>query len=169
MPKILDNPQQRLLLEARKQVEGSGYAAMTVRSVAAACGMGVGTVYNYFPSKEAMVAAYMAADWNGSLATVRAAGAAADTAESLLRCIYDELRHFIRLHSAVFRDESAASGFSGSFGRYHALLRSQLAEPLRRFCRDDFTADFIAEAMLTWTSSGKEFDDIEPIIQKLLV
>ena len=167
MPKILDNPQERLLLEAKRQIEESGYAAMTVRSVANACGVGVGTVYNYFPSKEAMVATYLAADWKTCLAAIYKAGELAETPEPLLRCIYEELNRFILLHSAVFRDETAASGFSGSFGRYHTLLRSQLAQPLRKFCESDFSADFIAEALLTWTSSGTEFDELNAMIKKL--
>lgn len=167
MPKILDNPEERLLLEARKQIEECGYAATTIRSVASACGIAVGTVYNYFPSKEAMVATYMASDWKICLETISAATVSAHTPEPLLRCIFDELQRFIELHSAVFRDEAASSGFSGSFGRHHALMRSQLAKPLRMFCEDDFTADFIAEAMLTWTSSGKEFDELNRTVQKL--
>ena len=53
MPKIIENLDQRLKEEARRQIRESGYSAMTIRSVAAACGVGVGTVYNYYPSKEA--------------------------------------------------------------------------------------------------------------------
>ena len=55
MPKIIENLREKLVLEARHQVEELGYGALTIRSVAAACGVGVGTVYNYFPSKEAFI------------------------------------------------------------------------------------------------------------------
>jgi len=63
MPKIIENLQQKLIEEARKQAEAGGYAAVTIRSVAKACGVGVGTVYNYFPSKDALLAAYMLEGW----------------------------------------------------------------------------------------------------------
>ena len=53
MPKIIENLESRLIEEAQKQIEEAGYSAVTIRSVAKACGVGVGTVYNYFPSKEA--------------------------------------------------------------------------------------------------------------------
>ena len=59
MPKIIENLQARLAVEAKKQVEESGYAAMTIRSVAKACGVGVGTVYNYYSSKDEILASYM--------------------------------------------------------------------------------------------------------------
>ena len=51
MPKIIENIREKLLEEARRQVMEEGYEAMTIRSVAGACGVGVGTVYNYFSSK----------------------------------------------------------------------------------------------------------------------
>ncbi len=50
MPKIIENLQSKLIEEAKKQIEEAGYGAMTIRSVAKACGVGVGTVYNYFSS-----------------------------------------------------------------------------------------------------------------------
>ena len=50
MPKIIENIREKILEEAKCQVMESGYASMTIRSVANACGVGVGTVYNYFKS-----------------------------------------------------------------------------------------------------------------------
>ena len=56
MPKIIENVREQLLAEAKKQVFEHGYADTTIRSVARACGLGVGTVYNYFSSKEMLIA-----------------------------------------------------------------------------------------------------------------
>ncbi len=167
MPKIIENLEPRLLAEARHQVERDGFSAMTIRSVAAACGVGVGTVYNYFSSKEAMVAAFMLPDWQRCIAVIREAGETADGPDPVLRCIYGQLGAFSHRHEAVFRDETAAASFAGSFSRYHALLRSQLAQPLRRFCSSDFSAEFIAEALLTWTMAGKSYEEIHSQIRNL--
>ena len=59
MPKIIENLQEKLIHEARRQVQQKGYGSLTIRSVATACGVGVGTVYNYFASKDALVAAFI--------------------------------------------------------------------------------------------------------------
>ena len=74
---------------------------------------------------------------------------------------------FSQRHQAIFRDEAAAASFTGSFGTYHGLLRQQLAQPLRKFCNSDFTADFLAEALLTWTMEQKSFDEIYGIMEKI--
>lgn len=167
MPKIIENLESRLITEAKKQIEESGYGAMTIRSVAKACGVGVGTVYNYFPSKEALVATHLLEDWNPCIAAIRAVSAYSEAPRPVALCIYDQLIAFSRRHVAIFRDEAAAASFAGSFGRYHGMLRAQLAQPLRKFCESDFAADFVAEALLNWTMAGKPFDEIYGMMEKL--
>lgn len=167
MPKIIEDLPRRLSEEARRQVHQDGYAALTIRSVAKGCGVGVGTVYNYYSSKDALVASFLLADWRERLAAIHAASETAGQPEPALRCIYGNLQQFLQQHAAVFRDETAAASFSGSFGQYHSLLRGQLAQPIRKFCREDFTAEFIAEAMLVWTVAGKPFEEIYAPISKL--
>lgn len=167
MPKIIENLQQRLQEEARKQITESGYESMTIRSVAAACGIGVGTVYHYYPSRNALIASFMLEDWKQCTDVINAVSIESDYPETVAKCIHEQLCLFSEKHQAIIRSASASSGFSGSFEKYHGLLRSQLAAPLSKFCASDFEADFIAESLLTWTMAGKNFDEIYDIIRKL--
>lgn len=180
MPKIIENLEIKLMDEARRQIETVGYTAMTIRSVASACGVGVGTVYNYFRSKEELLAGYMLRDWQQCLEEIhcvseRMSGSAADPvsvvtedqAAVVCRCIYDQLRLYAHSNRALFGDPGAASAFAASFGRYHGVLRSQLSAPLRQFCHSDFAAEFVSESLLTWTMAGKSFDEIYELIGRL--
>ena len=167
MPKIIENLEDRLIQEARRQIAESGYGATTIRSVAKGCGVGVGTVYNYFPSKEALVATFMLKDWMQSMAVADAVSNYAESARAVALCLYDQLHLFVSRNQAILGDEAAFAGFTGSFSKYHGLLRSQLARPLRKFCQSDFQAEFIAEALLVWTTAGKEFDEIYGMIGKV--
>ena len=167
MPKIIENLENRILEEARRQIEESGYSRLTIRSVASRCNVGVGTVYNYFPSKDALVATYMLQDWKDCIRVVEQSSRDSDSVEPVVRCIYEQLTQYAVRHQALFRDETAVSGFAGSFSRYHTLLRSQLALPLRKYCSSDFASEFVAEALLVWAMAGKTFDDIYGMIGKL--
>lgn len=168
MPKIIANLENRLMQEAQRQIRESGYNSMTIRSVANGCGVGVGTVYNYFTSKEDLLARSMLTDWNACLEVIGTASSEADRPTPVLQCIHDQLIRFSQLHQPVFRDAAALTAFLGTASRYHSLLRSQLSVPLKKFCRDAFTADFIAEALLTWTMAGTSFEVLLPILEKLL-
>ena len=167
MPKIIENLPQRLLEEARRQVENSGFSSMTIRSVAKACGVGVGTVYNYYPSKEVLVASFMLDDWKRCVSAIQNTAECAPTLEPVLQVIYDKLRLFMEEYDPIFRDESASVSYVGFLSKYHGILRSQLSGPIRKFCQDDFTADFIAEALLTWTVSGKDIDELMQVLLRI--
>lgn len=167
MPKIIKDLEAKLMEEARRQIVEAGYSATTIRSVAKACGVGVGTVYNYFSSKDELLASYMLSDWKQCVAAIEAVSTYSESPKPVVRCICDQLLLFIQRHEAVFRDSGAAAAFAGSFSRYHALLRSQLAQPLQKFCADPFAAEFIAESLLSWTVNGKEFSQIYPLVDKL--
>ena len=168
MPKIIMNLENRLMEEANRQILENGYCNTTIRSIASACGVGVGTVYNYFKSKEALLSRYLVAEWTECITAINAVSTYSDTPMPVLRCIYDKLQVYTERHHTLFQDPDAAASFSNSFNRHRKIVREQLSVPLRKFCQDDFTAEFIAENMLIWTSSHKDFDDIYRLIAKLL-
>ncbi len=166
MPKIIENVREQLLAEAKKQIAERGYANTTIRSVAGACGIGVGTVYNYFKSKDMLIASFMLEDWQECLADIRAHKAS--DAAALLRGIYDALRCFSDKHKALFTDVEAAKVFSTVFSKRHKQLREQLADLVKPIAKDDFSAAFIAESLLTWTMAGVPFEQLSDILLKIL-
>ena len=172
MPKILPRLREQLIDAARRQIEKSGYANTTIRSVAGECGVGVGTVYNYFPSKDMLIAAFMLEDWQLCLARMQEVSAADPAA--LLLCIHKELCDFSRKHSALFRDADASKVFIGAFSERHRQLRSQLSAIILPVCPPNpgkeraFLAEFIAESLLSWTMSETDPDVFLPILLKLL-
>ena len=174
MPKIIENLRERLLEEAKRQVLEQGYSAMTIRSVASACGVGVGTVYNYFASKDMLIASFMLEDWMECKKRIDKGCDENSTPESALRCIYDGLNDFVGKYEVLFRDENAGTSFAASSSKQrHILLRSQIAKPLVALCQKQekadpvFLAEFVAEAMLTWSMSERSFEEISSVLLQL--
>ena len=48
---------EEILKTSRELIQRQGWAAVNIRSVAAACGVSVGSIYNYFDSKAALMGA----------------------------------------------------------------------------------------------------------------
>ena len=54
---------EKLLLAAKELAKAEGLSALQMRSVASAAGVAVGSVYNYFPNKNALLTAVVASIW----------------------------------------------------------------------------------------------------------
>lgn len=63
MSRIIENPHQLILDTARKILFDKGYSELSMRNVAKECGIAIGTIYNYFPTKRDLVVDMMAVYW----------------------------------------------------------------------------------------------------------
>ncbi len=169
MPKVIANIKDRILAEAEMQIRRHGYAATTVRSIAAGCGIAVGTVYNYFPSKEMLIASFVARDWYKSMETYQKIPP--KNLRDALHGLYDLLCAFSEEHAALFTDSDAKKTFAAVFAARHLQLREQIAALLFPFCRTNenpsFFASFLAEALLTWSTAGTPFDTLYSVLGRL--
>lgn len=171
MPKIIENVRESLIHTAREQIQKYGYAGMTVRSVAKECSLGIGTVYNYFKSKEELIHACMYEDWQRSYEKICCRCAETDEPKEILYAIHREICAFMENNRILFSDPNAAKVFAAYYVKGHAFLRGQLAENLGVVCRKhakDFTPllpAFLSESVLVWTAAGKSFEDIYHILK----
>jgi AcrR family transcriptional regulator len=166
MPKIIENLREQLLAEARLQIEERGYAETTVRSVARAVGVGVGTVYNYFESKEMLIASFVFESWKKYLE--RMAALPTDDARALLFGVYSALTEFADENSKLFSDASAAGMQMASFSTRHRLLREQIAGFVRPISDCRFEAEFIAESLIAHSSDRVDFDELYKVFEKII-
>lgn len=169
MPKKIENIRQLLLDKAKWLLEKEGYAKLTMRSVASACGLGVGTAYNYFSSKDMLIASFMLEDWRNALQKMQACQAkGVEKAE----CVYQNLLEFIAQHQTLFSDEGAQKSYLASSATWHKQLREQLSQAVLPACQgkeqEEFLSLFIADSLLSWSVEGRAFSDLKPIIEKLL-
>lgn len=172
MPKIISNVREQLLDEAKKQIAERGYGKTTIRSVASACNLGVGTVYNYFKSKDMLVATFMAEDWQACIAHIK--NQSSEHPEVVLQSIYNALVDFASRYQSLFCDSDAEKVFVTVFSERHKQLRDQLVELIIPICKQStvpdkrFLAEYIAESLLTWTVAGVSFDKQYAIVCKII-
>lgn len=131
MPKVLEHMRETILLAAREALLHSGYDALTMRGVARACGIAVGTMYNYFPSKEMLAAAVMLEDWQQVCADMRADCERADSAGAGLTAIYGRIARFYDSYRDVWAGYSFSASARMEFSARHHLLVRQLSDIMR--------------------------------------
>ena len=175
MPKHIENAREQLLDEVRHQISERGYSKTTIRSVAKACGLGLGTVYNYFKSKDMLIASVVSEDWQKCTAQLK--NSKPSTKEETIKLIFDMLKSFTEKHKDLFTDTDAIKKFSSIYSEKHEILRNQIANFILPVCKDDenkndeneeFLSQFIAEALLSWTMEDVPFEKFYSILKRLI-
>ena len=166
MPKIVENLRERIVEETKKQIVENGYSEVTMRSIAKACGIGLGTIYNYYESKDFIVATYMSKDWNECLSKIQND---INNNKDILESIYTRLVDYIIEHEKLFTDKKAEISYASNVIKWHTLFRGQIASIIIQICnKDSFLSEFIAESLISWATEKKEFALLEPILKKLI-
>ena len=175
MPKIIENVRGLLIDETKKQIQENGYESVTIRSIARGCQIGLGTFYNYFKSKDVLIATYLLEEWDERLARINNQSEDESDPMELVKTINFELGEFLKNNASVFYAEGAAKAFQGSSRTYHKLLIQQISEPLCKICaregyeNPEFLSQFVSEAILTWTVAKKDFNEVAPVMSKLFI
>lgn len=175
MPKRITALREKLLTYARQALLQEGGPELTIRSVASACGVAVGTVYNYFPSKESLIEAVILSDWEVMMERLRGELTQDCDALESLRIICDELQAFAVTYYDVLSIPPTRLNANDSFRERHGIFVKQLCDliqPITLRCGCMFhpvVPEFLAEALLVLAvDSEKHFETVRPIFQKLL-
>lgn len=175
MPKIIENVRGMLIDEAKRQISENGYESVTIRGIAKGCSLGLGTFYNYFKSKDLLIASFLLEDWQERMQRVTQMTESIQDPMEIVRALHEEISAFIDANINIFNSPNAKKAFETTVGTYHRLLRAQISAPILTVCKAagyenaEFLADFVAESTLTWTVARKSFDEISSLVSKLFV
>lgn len=176
MPKRIQDVRGSAIRETRKQMREHGMLSVTMRSVAAACGVGLGTLYNYFSSKDMLVASAMLEDWQDCLKVIGQEAKAATELRQIYTAIYEQIMVFTDLYSAEWNEYCPATKIEVYLLEMHKLLISQLTDlmvpEVMRITGDGqelFCRAAVELILLKCKHIGRDgFDEIIPVLEKLL-
>ncbi len=112
----ISTSKEAILETSRRLIQENGWAAISIRSVAQACGISVGSVYNYFDSKSDLIAAAVESVWCDifhipeSRASFRQITDCIEWAYESMRRGNEKYPGFFSMHSMSFVGEDKASG-----------------------------------------------------------
>lgn len=138
---------------SRELIQRQGWSAVNIRSVAAACGVSVGSIYNYFDSKAALVASTIESVWCEIFHRPEDGAVFQDT-QACITWMYERMEYgrnqypgFFTLHSLGFMQEDKADGKRRMQQTWQHILDG-LCSVLQRDTKvrpDAFTEQFTAE------------------------
>ena len=172
MPKIIKNVKENVMAASRKILLEEGYDALTMRRVADLCSIAPATLYNYYPSKDALAASVILEDWLDALR--KAEGICSATADCMegLEAVYDSLKEFGGKYSSVWSQYGSTANVSA---HYHKVLLDQLCGIIGPMLeRLDIRTEpspvrFLAVTLLYFSrQDDSSFDMIRPFLNKLL-
>ena len=172
MPKIISDLQEKILKEAKRQVFENGYTNMTIRSVAQECGIASGTIYNYYPSKDYLIASFILNDWIPIKEELNEKCKFTAEPMEAFQYIYIRIGKFISDYQPLFQEKSAVKSASTTFHVRHCELRGQLAEIIHSICIEkakspsEFLPEFIAEALLVWSAEQRSFEELSNVLSQ---
>lgn len=163
-----------ILKTSRELIQRQGWSAINIRSVAAACGVSVGSIYNYFDSKAALVGATVESVWREIFHRPENGAPFQDT----LACIvwmYGQMEYgrrqypgFFTLHSLSFMREEKADGKRRMHQAWQHIL-DELCAVLKRDVRiragaftEQFTAQRFADVLFSLMLSALLREDYDP-------
>ena len=144
---------EEILKNSLKLIQQQGWSSVSIRAVAAACGVSVGSIYNYFDSKAELVSATVESVWCEIFHRPDEAAVFQDT-EACVAWMYERMAYgcrqypgFFTLHSLGFMREDKPDGKQLMQQTWRHIL-SGLCSVLRQDANiraDAFTEQFTVE------------------------
>lgn len=144
---------ENILQISRELIQQNGWAGINIRSVAAACGVSVGCIYNYFESKTDLLSATVESIWSDIFHHPEDEAVFQDTL-SCVRWMYKQLEYgcqrypgFFTHHALGFVQQDTADGKQQMQRAWQHILDA-LCTVLRNDARiraDAFTKEFTVE------------------------
>lgn len=165
---------ENILQISRKLIQQNGWAGVNIRSVAAACGVSVGCIYNYFGSKTDLLSATVESIWNDIFHHPENEAVFQDTL-SCVRWMYKQLEYgcqrypgFFTHHAMGFVQQDTADGKQQMQRAWQHILDA-LCTVLRNDARiradaftEEFTVEKFAEMLFSLMLSALVRQDFDP-------
>lgn len=178
MPKILNNVREDILKVARDTLINSGYAKISIREIAVKCGIGTGTLYNYFKSKQEIISCILNSDWDTMTRRIENSNKIDQDSIKKLEFIFAELNFFMNhTHNIWYKNYIDELDINQLYKMKERkkLLNSQLSDLISNalksktsYVKDDILCELLSGIFLFFANeSGINFEKFKPYIIKL--
>ena len=102
MSKIIENPKKLILITAKEILYNEGFKRFSMRTLSKKCGIALGTIYNYYSTKEELIIEMMTDYWKEKFYILQDIVNSNDTLYIKLNEIFNELSIFIKTFKEIW-------------------------------------------------------------------
>ncbi len=102
MSRIIENPEQLILSRAKEILYNEGFKKFSMRNLSKKCGIALGTIYNYYSTKEELIIEMMTDYWKEHFYILEDILNSNDTLYIKLNEIFNKLNIFIKTFKQVW-------------------------------------------------------------------
>ncbi len=175
MPKIIDNLKNRILDTTQREISEKGYSGITIRTIAESCGIALGTFYNYFKSKERLVASLILRDWIEEKRCMESVIAQCTHIHSGMGKIAEGLRTFYRNHKGMWKDYRFTGESEYAYDERHQRLINQLCAMISNLLEklnyenDAPTCRILAEMVIVSATGDIDYEQYGFVIERVII
>lgn len=170
MPKIISANRESIIKVTNDIIKNGDYENLNCRYIASKAGIGLGTIYHFFKSKDEILAFILLDDWQLQLKSI-------DTNCSLLtgvENIYNGLMQFSKKYYSLWEYTKKFSNEYTSYLSKHSILVNQIATlliNLYKFNNENFEEneiEFLAETILIYATRLYDYNRMKKIFIKII-
>lgn len=176
MPKIIENIKQNILKTSKSIIDKDGFESFTIRQVAAITGYGVGTIYNYYPSKLSILAALLLEEWREEEKVLKEKIEKSPTFRASIEYIYAQISDFFKNHKELFSSINVPNEIKSKINYGHKAflknIEAYIIQAQKKFSITSNENDRYAACIILIQGPSiydTDFDSIYSSIEKLLV
>lgn len=173
MPKIIEDLKSTILEAVANDLTILGYKKLNIRGIAKKCNIAVGTIYNYFSSKEILVASLMAKNWLESMHKIDNQISSIKDLYQGFEIIYNGILEFKNNYKNVWSEYTPSMPFYDESKNRHLIFRNQIEERLIKVLEITNNKHYeyfpiITELLITCVMQEDiNFDNLKTFIKKL--
>lgn len=170
MPKIISANKESIIKVTNDIIKNEDYENLNCRYIANKAGIGLGTIYHFFKSKDEILAFILLDDWKSHLKSINLNCKLLEGVEN----IYNGLMAFSKKYYSLWEYTKKFSNEYISYLSKHSILVNQISAlliELYKFNKVDFENDeieFIAEMILIYATRLYDYNRMEKIFIKII-
>lgn len=175
MPKMIPELREQFIAAARQRLVYREEHDLTIRQIADDCRTGVGTVYNYFSSKDILIAEVLSDDWQRTRDDVEAKLFTSGSPVQDIQTVYEGLCLFLEKYQPTIDNYCEIPTNIRTRNLYHSMLIEPIGTLMKSILHcyslnvEPYTDVALSEILVAMATHKKEqFAMIRPILCRIL-